>query len=108
MSSTLSAVLFIGCALIGALCAIYGQYARAWQVLFGAVVGVAVADVIFRVWSKYTIRSAMSGTAVGVVAWSTDTDWSGRLIANVMPLALALVVGGLVLLVRRFTIRPND
>ena len=50
----------------------------------------------------------MNGKAVGVVVWSTDTDWSGRLIANVMPLTLALVVGGLVLLVRRVAIRPND
>jgi hypothetical protein len=107
MSTTLSVVLFVGFPLIGALCAIFGQYARPWQVLFGAVAGAAVADVIFGIVSKHTIRSAMSGQAVGVVIWSTEIDWTGHLVAHAMLLTLALVVGGFVLLIRRFATPPN-
>ena len=108
MPTALIATLFVACPLIGALCAIYGQYTRAWQVCFGAMVGAAVADVIFRIWSKYIIQSAMTGQAVGVVVWSTDVDWSARLTSNVILLTIALVVGGVVLLIRQFAIRPNN
>ena len=107
MSTAVSITLFVACPLIGTLCAIYGRYTRPWQVLFGAVVGAAVADVIFRVCSKHTIGLAMSGKATGVVVWSTDIDWSGRLIWNTILLTFALGVGGLVLLVRRFAPPPT-
>ena len=107
MSTTLTIALFFACPLIGALCAIYGQYTRPWQILFGAVVGITVADVIFRIWSTQIIHSAMSGKAVGVVVWSTEIDWSSRVVANMILLVIALVVGGIVLLVRQFVVRPN-
>ena len=107
MSSTLAATLFIACPLIGAVCALFGQYTRWWQVLFGAVVGAAVADMIFRTISTRLIQSAMSGKAVGVVVWSTDVDLSNRLIGNAILLAIAVIVGGFVLLVHRFAARPN-
>lgn len=101
MPTALVTALFIGCPLIGALCALFGNYTRVWQVLFGAVVGIAIADVIVRIGSRYAIRSAMRGEAVGVVAWSTDVDWTSRLISNAILLAMALIVGGVVVLVRR-------
>ena len=107
MSTALSVALFIACPLIGALCALLGHYTRWWQVLFGAVVGATVADVIFRISSRYIIQLAMSGKPMGVVVWSTDVDWSGRLISNAILLTIALVIGGLVLLVRRLAFSPN-
>jgi hypothetical protein len=107
MPTSLFGALLIGCPLIGALCALVANYRRWWQVLFGAVAGVAIADVIIRVGSKYAIRSAMTGQAVGVTIWSAEVDWSSRAISSAILLAIALAVGGLVLVVRRFASPPN-
>ena len=107
MSSALTIALLIACPLVAALCAVFGGYTRVWEVLFGAVVGIAIADVVVRAASKAAIRAAMRGEAVGVVAWSTEVDWRSRLISTAILLAMGLIVGGVVLLVRRLVIQPN-
>lgn len=107
MSATLMLVLLLACPLVGALCAIHGQYTRAWQVLFGAVVGAAIGDVILRVGSRYVTPSMMSADGARVIIWPAEISWSDRLISNVVLLTIALIVGGFVLLVRRFASPPN-
>jgi len=108
MSDALSLGIVIACPIIGAVCALLGGYTRAWQVLFGAIVGMAIADVILKLWSNY-IRSPgyLARNPNVVVAWSTDVDWRARLIAYGLLATVALVMGAVVLVVRRFVGSPN-
>jgi hypothetical protein len=73
MSDPLSIGIVIAFPLIGAVCALLGGYTRAWQVLFGAILGMAIADVILRLWSNY-IRSPghLAKNPNVVVAWRTE------------------------------------
>lgn len=90
---------------LGALCAIALRYTRPWQLMLGAMVGEALAVVPARLWSHHAAAQAMRGMHDGrdhlVMVRATGLGWRHYLIVIAVSAAYAVLVGGLVALVRR-------
>jgi hypothetical protein len=98
--STLTGVtIFVGGPLLGALLALLLGHSRPWQLMLGAVLGEAGAWVVGRAWSEYSVaRTLRSG---GMVVRATGLGWQDHLLTATILVGVAILVGGLVALVRR-------
>ena len=98
MSALTGISILVGGPLLGALLALVIGYSRPRQLILGAVLGEAVAWVVVRAWSEYAVgRTLRSG---GMVMRATGLGWQDLLTATIL-IGLAILVGGVVALVRR-------
>ena len=105
----MSSVLFVSGYVLGpvagALAAIGLRHTRGWQIMTGAVAGAMITDLLLRLWNDHAVAKTLAEGGVVIVA--AGDDWRFRLIAYVVLITFALLVGSLVAVIRRWTVRPE-
>lgn len=125
MKSTLLGLsVFVGGPALGALCAIALGYTRLWQIVIGALIGAAVADVAIREWSNHVaerlMHDALDSAGVGreavtrspgdlarpsrVIVRATGLGWRDPVVTTTVLITFAAIVGSVVALVRRIIV----
>ena len=101
MTATELFAALIAAPLLGVLAARLLGHTKAVPILLGALAGEALAVAALVFWSRWLLRRALQSDASMLVALAPDVSLSARLASFGVIALLALVVGGLALVVLR-------
>ena len=102
MTGNEALVLFIAGPVLAVVLAMLLRKTSALPVLLAALVGEALSLVAMRLWSRWVLRQITHGAGNRLVALHADVSLANRISALVILASLALAIGGLALLLRRF------